>query len=262
MSQVKSKYSGGRVSSFDNVKMSADVASRIPYVMQAESNYKNTLNSFKILLNLDSKVNVNLTDKLKKDLKEIQLEEYLNKIEQNPNLKALNETIEINRSLARLENANKYPSIGAVVSYQYTGTSNKVFVGTEKMDHTLYAGISLSTVLWDSGEILNKYKQKQVDLEISELEYIKTKKNLLLDLETSINDYNALIKIYKANLYTQNLTEQSYRLSFESFKSGKLTQTDLNDTELMLTQVKTNLIQNIYNLNNLLLKIEKIVAEE
>lgn len=256
---LKRKFNNGRVSRFDNIKMSADVSARIPALSASEKTYKNSLITLNNFIGLNNNSLIELTDDFNKDFPKLDLDTLKTKMQNNePSLKALKANIETNRTLAKYRKAEFYPDLGAFANYSYTGNSNKAFIGNEYLRNTFTLGLSLTGNIWDSGEIKNKFKQAQFDYEISELEYDLKKKNLNLELETALSDYLSLLETYKANINYEDLSKQTFEVSTSSFIAGKLTQMDLNDVELMYTGSKLNTINTLYNINITLATINKL----
>lgn len=251
------KESFGRISRFDNLKMSSDISNRVVLLNNSNKNYENVLINLKSFLNLDS--NIALTDKFIEDFPKYNIADLKNNLEANePNLKALKSAIEINKSLLNLKEADYYPSLGSFLNYSYTGNSNQAFIGDTYLRNNFTVGLSLSGNIFDSGETRSRINQAKYEYNIAKLNYELQRKNLFTQLESIYSDYINLIKTYKANKDYQSLSSQTYEASISSFIAGKLTQMQLNDIELMLTGSKIQSLETLYNINLAIAKIDRL----
>lgn len=258
---LKQKFSAGRASKYQNVKMEVDVSSRIPLVTTAQNEYDNSIRSLKSFTNLDT--DIELVSESPKSFTEYKTEKITEDIVENTSrLQALKSATKLYKNLASVRKADYYPSIGLFANYQYYGNNNKVFIGKTDMSHMFALGINISGNIWDGGKTGSVYKQAINDFEISQFEYQKAKKQISLELETSIDTYNSMLKTYEANLRTLELAKQSYELSKSSFLAGQITQSDLNDAELMYTRSKLSVEANILQTNIAQAQIEKLIEEE
>jgi outer membrane protein len=258
---LEKRFGFGRVSRYDNLKISSDVASRLPQVMTSKNNLKQAEQRLKAIIGADTNVNLNLTDRLREKFDTLSQKELEAKMLANaPVLKVLEKNININSLITTINKADYYPTIAGFISYEYSGDSNKLPVEKDEMSSTAVAGIVLKANLFDAGKTRGKYKKAIEDKAISELNLKKTLKAMKLELETSISEYNSLQETLEANKKALDLAKASYETSLSNFSTGKLTLTQLNDAEIMLTGTKFNLEKTIYSLNTLLTKIHKIAA--
>jgi outer membrane protein TolC len=252
----------GRASKYENVKMSADVAMRVPTVMDAKNKLNIALKNLKRFLEIPETTEVVLTEGLTDKFVNYDPEKIVNDMKtKEPTLKALKTNVETFKEIAKWRKADYYPSIGLFASYDYSGNSNKALVGTNNMFHSFVAGIAITGPLWDSFQRRSVYRQAMADVGVSELRYTKAEKDFRLAIESALSSYNTLIETYKTVLEALKLSKQSYDLSVSSYSTGKISQTQLNDAELLYTRAELEKELTLYNINNLTAQIEKLSKE-
>lgn len=258
---LKERFGTGRISRYDNIKMAADVASRIPAVMEGESNYFLATKRLKVFLGMEDSEEITLTSVFKTNFDELKVtkleEEMLNN---EPKLKELKQYIGISDKAVHISGSDFLPSIGAFLNYQYGGGGKDKIVEKKDMGTTLIYGLKATMTLWDSGATYGRYKQAVSDRSIAEISFAKAVKNYKLAMETAVSEYNSTRETYKANQTAFKLAKESYNISLSSFSSGYLTQSQLNDAELMLTQATLQTEGTLYKINILLSKIDRLRA--
>lgn len=260
---LKNKLKTGRASKFDNIKMATDVSSRIPNVKLAEKELEIAIQQLKTMTGINDNTKINLTNSMIKSFKEENLEILKEKLYKNePSLKIYESSIDLSKNLSNLESAKYFPNLALFGNYQYYGEDNRPFVRQGNMNHMFMLGIGLTWELWNGGRTTSKHLQAKRNIDIATLEYQKKKKSLILDLKSTLSSYEHYKKIYESNLKTLKLSNQYYKLSLQSYEAGKITQSNLNDAELMLTKVKLSTLQTLLQTNIYKAKIEKLTSEE
>jgi len=122
---LSARFSSGRVSRVDNVKMAADVAGRRPAVLKAKKGLELVLIDFKKLLNLDNASEITCEDYFNNDFKEISYDKYEKMLLENePALKVMRESIKLTEKVTILKKRENLPELGAFASYDYGGVSD------------------------------------------------------------------------------------------------------------------------------------------
>jgi len=252
----------GRASKFENVKMSADVAMRRPVVMESKNKLNIAVKNLKRFLEIPESTELVLTGNITNKFVSYNPDVIINDMKsKEPTLKALKTNIETFKEIAKWRKADYYPSIGLFASYMYSGNSNNALVGTNNMFHSFVAGIAITGPLWDSFQRRSVYRQAMADVGISELTYSKAEKDFRLAIESALSSYSTLIETYKTVVEALKLSRQSYKLSVSSYSTGKISQTQLNDAELLYTRAELEKELTLYNISNLTAQIEKLSKE-
>lgn len=255
------RFASGRPSRGEILKMNADIASRLPSLKQAESDYISAIQSMQIILNLQNS-DVRLTDSFVEVFPTYKLEDLRNHLLiHDPAIKALEETIKLNQHLVAIKKASFYPTIAVFGTYQYGGDGDKPLVGKDKFQNLSVVGLSLQMPIFNGGITYHQYQQSSIDKTNNELKLQQLKEGLELDLQKTFTEYVYLKEVYQANINSLKLAEQSFKITQDRFKYGRASTMELNDAELMLTRSKLQVIMSLYKINTLIAKIEKLSSQ-
>jgi len=256
----------GRVARKDNIKIEADIAARIPFVTDVQADIIAAQNTLKRMMGLDFDVNIELTDGFKQSYEE---KNYTNLVKylwtREPTLKRLEENISLQESLIKAEKAEYLPNISAFASWDYRGKSDQTkdwYIGKEElMDQFGVIGLEVEMPIFDCGRIREKIKQAQKGKDKAILELQKTSRDLTLELDNTVSEYNEYVKTLVANIKSVDLSKKSFKLFQGLFATGQVTLLELNDAELTLANQKLAKETTFYNLNITLARIERLIAE-
>ena len=247
----------GRVSKYNNIKISADLASRMPAVNNARADFLSSMETLKVVVGTDEAIE--LLDGFGREYPDFDREDLALALYHNqPAIKALAADIEVKASQIRAKTAAVLPEVSAFVSWNHKGDSADYYVGGDNMDGYGVAGIQVNVPLWLGGISREKLRQAKLDKRDAELQYRKGQEDYLLLLDKSLNQYNEYKKTLKANEEAVRWAEESFKYSQELFGSGQVSVTDLNDAELQLTNAKMNKETTLFNLNMILAQIERL----
>jgi outer membrane protein TolC len=115
--------------------------------------------------------------------------------------------------------------------------------------------------IFDCGRTREKIKQVQKDKEKAVLALQKTFRDLDLELDNAVSEYNEYVKTLEANIKSVDLSGKSFKLFQDLFGTGQVTLLELNDAELQFTNQKLEKETTLYNLNVTLARIERLIAE-
>lgn len=257
---LEKRASAGRSPKRDLIKMEADIASRIPSVNQARAGLDSAIRSFKVLTGISETDNVELAD-IVPGKTPVEKEKYIASLKENePTIKALESNLKAQDEVIKIRRAGYYPTISAFASWDEMGISDDADIYNGNADGYGIAGIKVSVPLWTGGQTSAELEQARIDKRSARLALAKTKKQFSLDLENAISEYQEYIKTLEANIRAVELAKESFELTRDMFTTGKVTLSDLNDTELMLTGELLNKQVTLYNLNITKAKIERLAG--
>jgi outer membrane protein len=254
---------GGRSSKKDNIKMDADIASRLPRVNDAQAAFDSAIRTFKIILGIDPSVHVEMADAFAKRYDPLNREKISESLhEKEPTLLALRKQIDADEDVIKLKRANFLPTMSAFATWDYKGIGETYEVRRDNLDHYVAAGLKVSVPIWLGGQTVAQLNQAKIDKENDMLRLQKTTKNLALELDNAISEYHAYMRTLEANNRAVELAQRSFKMAQDLFGSGQVTLSDLNDAELQLTNEKLATVLTLYNLSTTLAKVEKLTITE
>lgn len=260
---LQGRSASGRVSKYDNIKIAADIASRLPSVNTARANLNSALQTLKTIIGVDSNAVIGITDNYISEYSILDKEVLLTNLHQNqPTLKALKKSVVATEDTIQEKRAEFFPEVSAFSTWNHKGLGDTYKVGSENLDGYGVAGLKVSLPIWEGGERQEELQQAMIDKDNARLNLKKTTENFLLVLENAIAEYHEFIKTLDANTEAVQLAQEAFKMSQDFFCSGQISVTDLNDAELLLTREKLNKEKTLFNINATLAKIEKLAVTE
>jgi outer membrane protein len=256
---LQGRSASGRVSKYDNIKIAADIASRLPSVNTARANLNSALQTLKTIIGVDSNAAIDVTDNYITEYLILDKGALLTSLHQNqPTLKALKKSIDANKDTIQEKRSEFFPEVSAFSTWNHKGLGDTYDVRSENLDDYGIAGLKVSLPIWEGGERKEELQQAMIDEDNARLNFQKATKNFLLDLENAIAEYHEFIKTLDANEDAVRLAQEAFKMSQDLFRSGQISVTDLNDSELLLTREKLNKETTLFNINRTLAGIEKL----
>jgi outer membrane protein len=250
----------GRVSKHDNIKILADVASRVPVMNDSRSSYDIAMEAFKKQIGV-SDVSLDLSEGYLAEYHVLEKSSLYERLtESSPMIKILQKSIGIREDLVKGAKAEYSPTLSLFGNWRYRGGSDKVYLKSDSMYGYGEVGVTLQWPLITGGERCEKLRQVELDRSNALLELEKAYNDLFLELDQALTEYSERIKNIEANEQAVALAEKAFIMSQELFVSGQVSVADLNDAELMFTNQKIKREVNLFNINILLAKIEMVVG--
>lgn len=262
---LRQRFQGGRVPRFDNIKMAADVAGRLPIVRNAEKNLTLAYLQLNLLVEADTNDRPVLTTKMNDNFKAIRNEKELVKTAlEGPSLKVQDLTVELMDKQAQLKQADHYPSINLIGNITHSGTGDDMRVDEDNMFTASSLAVAVSIPIFSGGETTAQHRQAILEKTKAQVERKNLEKNLGLSIRSSLEEYETNIEKYKSAKEAANLANQAYKLTRARFATGGATRYDLNDSENALTNARIQLestkfeiYQNKSNIKKLTQKVVK-----
>ncbi|NLE65704.1 MAG: TolC family protein [Elusimicrobia bacterium] len=253
------RSSTGRISRRDLIKAGADVAGRQPLINEAETMRHTALQAFRVVTGLDPQQQVVLTDVSDGRPEDVDGPQMFSLMEsREPTLQALTKAVELQKDVVRVKQASFLPEISGFASWNHKGLDSSHRLNSSALDDYGVVGVKVLVPFWTGGFLRQDLQAARVDQENAELTLQKTRESYALALDQALAAYRDLTKTLEANEEAVRLSQESFELTQDFFKTGSATLTDLNDAELQLTQQLLNRENTRYNIQVSLAKIEQL----
>jgi len=255
---------GGRSSKYENIRVSAEAASRVPAVNEARAQKDIAYETIKNLIDFDRQKGIELNGDFGQDYADIDYEALVPLMEgQEPSLRYLNKSFDAARLLTKSARGAFLPTISIFTTIKYFFGSDKQQLMTNN-EYSRYetVGFRVDVPIFEGGENWAKLKQAKADRDIAKLQLKQARKELLLELRKAYLRYQQYKDNLAANIEAVNLAQESYKQAQEMFANGQVSFSDLNDAELLLTNQSLNKEMTLFNINEALDRIEKLIAQD
>jgi outer membrane protein TolC len=206
------------------------------FIEVAEQNSKTAQAYFNFLLNKKSNEEI-LIDSVF-NLPQAELVQGTS-ISQREELKKLRSASEINQQLVGLSKSYAIPKLNTFLDLGSQGFDWKF---NDKTRYYFF-GVGLQWDLFAGGKNRYKVKQAQLDSKIIQSQALYAEEQLQLQLETSINSFNASLSQYQAAIAQQTSSEKYYRDILKLYKEGQALLIELLDAQnqLLTSSLQANI---------------------
>ena len=254
---LRKRVSYGRISQNENLKMKADIASRRPSLVEAKRLYETSIYDLKSFLNIDEDVSVNVKGSLdlhKSRVKSTTQVELDNLIQ----ISMLKNELDLQRATQEVTESNYLPSLNFFASY---GRSllNENFQSDNFLDQeNISFGFALTMDFDLGGGQIYDGQISKIKTRVKELQLEQQKRKVKYSLKSFYQQYERLQEKRESLKDAVSLAQNSYKVALNSFSNGTISQTQLNDSELLLTNNKISYARNLLELELVSFEIEKI----
>lgn len=257
---LEKRVSYGRISRNDNLKMQADIASRKPFLIDSEKNFniaKYDLINF-LAIPTDSEIQLE-----KKSLRDISIDEKKSEVNVIDNLKIsiLKENLKLYELSVKGEEANRMPTLSAFASFTPSNYKDGFLGDKIKVQEDLTFGVMFNFD-WPFGGGKNDAVQiRKVESRIAKLQLDQEERNQRIQLLKLVKQKESLERKLVSEKKAVELALSSYKVSLGAFATGGVSQLQLNDSELLLTNNRINYAGTKLELLNTNVDIEKITTK-
>ena len=244
------RYNAAKASELDLTRAKANVAAAIPNLYNAENSVELALWQLKAVMGVDLDRNIDVAGSL---------EEYADQmfsdiaegneasLDGNSTLRQLAQQAEMMARQIRMQQYAYLPTLSLTFSYSYLTQSDIFNLSQWKWFPSSTIGVSLSIPIFSGGQRYHAVKQARVQADELDLQRENTERQLRIGIRQSLGTMDTAMRTYDASKEALVSAEKAYDIAVKSYQLGKSTLTDLNNTELVLTQSKLAVSQAIYN---------------
>ena len=244
------RYNAAKASELDLTRAKANVAAAIPNLYNAENSVELALWQLKAVMGVDLERNIDIAGTL---------EEYAGQmfsdiaegerasLDGNSQLRQLAQQAEMLSRQIRMQQYAYLPTLALTFSYSYLTQSDIFNLSQWRWFPSSTIGVSLSIPIFSGGQRHHAIQQVRVQADELELQRENTERQLRIGIRQSLGTMDTAMRTYDASKEALASAEKAYDIAVKSYQLGKSTLTDLNNTELVLTQSRLAVSQAIYN---------------
>ena len=244
------RYNAAKASELDLTRAKASVAAAIPNLYNAENSIELALWQLKAVMGVDLDRNIDIAgslddyaDQMFSDIAEGEQAS----LDGNTTLRQLAQQAEMMARQIRMAQYAYLPTLSMTFSYSYLTQSDIFNLSQWRWFPSSSIGLSLSIPIFSGGQRYHAIKQVRVQADELALQRENTERQLRIGIRQSLGTMDTAMRTYDASKEALASAEKAYDIAVKSYQLGKSTLTDLNNTELVLTQSKLAVSQAIYN---------------
>ena len=244
------RYNVAKASELDLTRAKSNVAAAIPNLYNAENSVELALWQLKAVMGVDLERNIDVAGSLA-DYADQMFSDIAEgneaTLEGNSTLRQLAQQAEMMARQIRMQQYAYLPSLALTFSYSYLTQSDIFNLSQWRWFPSSTIGVSLSIPIFSGGQRYHAVKQARVQADELELQRENTERQLRIGIRQSLGTMDTAMRTYDASKEALTTAEKAYDVAVKSYQLGKSTLTDLNNTQLVLTQSKLAVSQAIYN---------------
>ena len=244
------RYNAAKASELDLTRAKSNVAAAIPNLYNAENSVELALWQLKAVMGVDLDRNVDIAGTLEEYagqmFSDIAEGEHAS-LDGNSQLRQLAQQAEMLSRQIRMQQYAYLPTLALTFSYSYLTQSDIFNLSQWKWFPSSTIGLSLSIPIFSGGQRYHTIKQTRVQADELELQRENAERQLRIGIRQSLGTMDTAMRTYDASKEALTSAEKAYDIAVKSYQLGKSTLTDLNNTELVLTQSRLAVSQAIYN---------------
>ena len=244
------RYNAAKASELDLTRAKSNVAAAIPNLYNAENSVELALWQLKAVMGVDLDRNIDIAGTLEdyagQMFSDIAEGERAS-LDGNSQLRQLAQQAEMLSRQIRMQQYAYLPTLALTFSYSYLTQSDIFNLSQWKWFPSSTIGLSLSIPIFSGGQRYHAIKQTRVQADELELQRENAERQLRIGIRQSLGTMDTAMRTYDASKEALTSAEKAYDIAVKSYQLGKSTLTDLNNTELVLTQSRLAVSQAIYN---------------
>ncbi len=243
------KFNAGAASEYDVLRSSVQVKNVEPELLQAEIAIKQAKLLLKMLMGIDSEVDLEPTV----TLEDMQQDMYgyvigLNRdLSDNTDLRTLDIQTKAIKQSVDLKKLAWVPTLGASFNLSWSSLSNGNMFKNIDFNPYSTVGIALSVPIFSGGSKYYGLKQSQVQLKEMQFQRENLVRALNMQVDLALDNIQKEIKQIDSSAEGMRQAEKAHEIMQKSFEIGAATYLDLRDSELANTAAQLTYYQAIYN---------------
>lgn len=248
--QTEKRYKAQKTSELEYTRAKVNVANAIPNVYTAESQVILALWQLKAVMGVDLDMNVDvigsLGDYSTQMFRDIHEHDDVN-LDNNTTMRQLAMQAEQLAQTIKLQKYAYLPTLSLGFAYSLNAMTNDFKFSEYHWTPYSYVGLNLSIPIFSGGKRYHDVKTAMVQADELDLQKLNTERQLKIAIRQYLTTMESNMKSYDSATEAVSLAQKAYDISSKSYNLGKSTLTDLNDSQLALTQSRLAQSQAIYN---------------
>ena len=247
---TESRYNVQKASEMDMARAKSSLAAAIPNLFNSENAIFLALWQLKAVMGVDLDRAVDVSGKLE-DYAEHMFYDFNEgadaSLDRNSQMRQLAQQAEMLAKQIRMQQYAYIPTLSMQLSYNYYTQSDKFNLSQWKWLPSSTLVFNLSIPIFSGGQRYHAIKQTRVQASELEVQRQNAERQLRIGIRQNLSTMETSMKTYDAARSALESAEKAYDIASKSYQLGKSTFTDLNNTELTLTQTRMQAAQAVYN---------------
>ncbi len=182
-------------------------------------------------------------------------------LENRPDLQGVQFRLQAAQAGVTAARGGWWPQIFFTGSYYYARPNQRIFPALDEFKDTWDVGVLFQFDLWNSLTTVHQTSQAQALLEQTKASYDVIKDGMTLEVTQAYLTFQETKEKIALSRLTVEQAEENYRITYEKFKSGLTTNSELLDAETAKLQSKIQFTIALVDYEIALARLEKAIGE-
>jgi len=243
---TKALYREGRVSDYDVSRAKVQLVNNQTKLIKANNNLKLAREGLIILLNAKLEEDWKVEGEFSLETRQADLADAITRaLGERSEIRRLIIQEEIAKISIKLARAQNRPNIDFLANYQYTNP----FYNREEWGGTWNAILSLSFPLFNGFSDLGRVRQAEARLEQVRILKSQLEERIRLEVKKAVFDMEEAKERIEAQKENVQVARANLRIAEERHQKGLMSEIEVRDAQLSLTQAETDYFQALYDYN-------------
>ena len=243
---TRALYKEGRVSDYDVTRAKVQLVNNQTRLIKARNNLKLAREELSFLLNTKLEEDGKVEGDFPREKREVSLQDALAKaLRERSEIRQLMIQEEMGKVSIKLARAENRPNLDFLANYQYTNP----FYSREEWGGTWNVILSLNFPLFSGLSDLGRVNQAKAGLEQVKILRSQIEERIKLEVRKAVFDMEEARERIEAQQENVELARKNLRIAEERYRQGLMSEIELRDAQLSLTQAETDYFQALYDYN-------------
>ncbi len=243
---TRALYKEGRVSDYDVSRAKVQLVNNQTRLIKAKNNLKLAREELSFLLNTKLEKDWKVKGDFPREKREVSLENALGKaLRERSEIRQLMIQEEVGKVSIKLARAENRPNLDFLANYEYTNP----FYNRKEWGESWNVILSLNFPLFSGLSNLGRVKQAKAGLEQVKILRSQIEQRIKLEVRKAIFDMEEARERIEAQEENVKLARANLRIAEERYRLGLMSEIELRDAQLSLTQAETDYFQALYDYN-------------
>lgn len=243
---TRALYKEGRVSDYDVSRAKVQLVNNQTRLIKARNNLKLAREELSLLLNTKLEEDWKVEGDFPREKKEVSLQDALDKaLRERSEIRQLMIQEKVGKVSVKLARAENRPNLDFLANYQYTNP----FYNREEWGGTWNVILSLNFPLFSGLSDLGRIQQAKAGLEQVKILRSQIEERIKLEVRKAVFDMEEARERIEAQEENVKLARKNLGIAEERYRQGLMSEIELRDAQLSLTQADTDYFQALYDYN-------------
>jgi outer membrane protein TolC len=245
------QFQAGSVSNFEVLRAKVTLANAQPDLITARNDYRVAIEQLRQSIGAPAGASASagfpeVVGSLEFDQQRFELDSALATAhEKRPELLRLAKQEEAGEESVRAAQSTYYPNVSVFGAYEYAGFG--LAQGGELTGTGWLGGVQSSWSIFDGRATAGKVRQARSLLEQAHLQQAQEELSIDVEVRQAYSSWQEAAELVEASRQTVDQAAEALRLANSRFSAGTATQLDVLNSQVSLTQARTNQLQADYN---------------